>query len=127
MQLTFLPVYLVASSFEQIQELIPSILDLDDFLAYFETTWIQGVTTARTSKPARYPPPSWNLVDRTTCSLNKTNNYMEKWNRKFSAIVGHAHPTIWNFLQSVYLEHTNTEEAMIKERHGDVPPAKRPR
>ena len=61
MQLTFLPVYLVASSFEQIQELIPSILDLDDFLASFETTWIQGVTTARTSKPARYSPPSWNL------------------------------------------------------------------
>ena len=61
MQLTFLPVDLVASSFEQILELIPPNLELDDFLAYFQTTWIQGVTTARTSKPTRYPP-SWNLV-----------------------------------------------------------------
>ena len=25
------------------------------------------------------PPPSWNLVDRTTCSLKNTNNYMEAW------------------------------------------------
>ena len=57
MQLAFHPVDLVASSFEQILELIPSNLYLDDFLAYFQTTWIQGVTTARISKPSRFPPP----------------------------------------------------------------------
>ena len=56
--------------------------------------------------------------------FERTNNYMEAWNRKFSVMVGHAHPTstIWNLLQSVYLEQSNTDE-----NHGDVPPAKRPR
>lgn len=58
---------LVAYSFEQLLELIPSDLYLDDFLSYFQTTWIQGVTTARISTPARFCPASWNLVDRTTC------------------------------------------------------------
>ena len=51
MQLAFLPVDAVVPSFDEVLDLIFSDLD-NDFLTYFMTSWIQGVTTARTSKPA---------------------------------------------------------------------------
>ena len=86
-----------------------------------------GVSTVRSTKPARFPPLSWNLVDRTTCNLNKTNNYAEAFNRKFAAMVGQSHPTIWTFLTAVYTEQCNTDEMLLKESCGDAPPAKRAR
>ena len=42
-------------------------------------------------------------------------------------MVGHAHPTIWNFLQAVYVEQSTTDELILKESYGDAPPAKRAR
>ena len=127
MQLAFLPVDDVVPSFIELLDLIPADLGLDDFLNYFMTTWVQGVSTARSTKPARFPPQSWNLVERTNCNLNKTNNYAEAFNRKFAAMVGHAHPTIWNFLQAVYVEQSTTDELILKESYGDAPAAKRAR
>ena len=42
-------------------------------------------------------------------------------------MVGHSHPTIWNFLQAVYVEQSTTDEIILKESYGDAPPAKRAR
>ena len=44
-----------------------------------------------------------------------------------STLSDHAHPTIWNFLQAVYVEQSTTDELILKESYGDAPPAKRAR
>ena len=122
--LAFLPVDDVASAFTFLCGEIPPELGLDDFLAYFSSTWVQGFAAGRS---ARFPPKSWNVLDRTSCHLNRTNNYLEAWNKQFAAQVGHAHPTIWNFLAAVYIEQSSTDEKFLFEANGDEPPRRKKR
>ena len=97
-------------------------------LPYFMTTWVQGIITPRGTKPALYPPASWNQVERTITSLNKTDNYMEAFYRKFTGLVGPSKPNIWKFLKTLYMEQQQAmDELILRERVGDPPPtAKRP-
>ena len=77
---------------------------------------------------ARFPPPTWwNVHDRTISrlKLNRTNNYLEAWNKQFAALVGHAHPTIWNFMSSMFMEQSSTDERMLLQRNGDEPPRRK--
>ena len=86
--------------------LVPAAdIQLDPLLGYFERTWIVGLS----GRAARYPPASWNQTDRVETCLNRTNNYCESFNKTFSTVVGHAHPTIYNFLSAVHLEQASTE------------------
>ena len=32
----------------------------------------------------------WNVLDRTSCHLNRSNNYLEAWNKQFAMQVGHS-------------------------------------
>ena len=57
-------------------------------------TWI----TELNGRPARLPPSCWNQADRVQTDLNRTKNYCESFNKTFSTVVGHANPTIYNFL-----------------------------
>ena len=80
-------------------------------------TWIQGITLGRS---ARFPPATWNAYDRTISRLNRTNNYVEAWNKQFAGLVGHAHPIIWAFMAAMFLEQTSTDEKMLLQRNGDA-------
>ena len=100
-------------------------LVLDGFVNYFMTTWVQGITTPRGTRPARYPPASWNQVERTIASLNKTISYMEAFNKKFAALVGPSKPNIWKFLKTLYMEQQATDELVLRERVGDPPPPRK--
>ncbi len=87
-------------------------------------TWIQGVAPGRN---ARFPPAIWNVHDRKISRLNRTNNYVEAWNKQFAALVGHAHPTIWNFMSAMFMEQSSTDEKMLLQRNGDQPPRRKKR
>ena len=41
--------------------------------------------------------------------------------------MGHSNPTIFNFLLAMFLEQADTDEKILKESHGDHPPAKKRR
>lgn len=125
--LAFVPEDEVVPSFISLLEHIPEELGLDDFLDYFESTWIQGISTARRTGSARFPPSSWNCVDRTECNLNRTNGTLEVFNRTFAARIGHAKPTLWNFVAAMYLEQSDTDCKILKETCGDIPPPKKKR
>ena len=80
---------------------LPDNLQIDDLLAYFQTTWIEGLATGRrVPGNALFPPETWNCFDRTLTLLPRTNNFVDAWNKKFSGLIGHSNPTnatIWNF------------------------------
>ena len=114
--LAFVPVDDVPAAFHLLLDEIPSSLGLDDFLSYFMGTWIQGITPGRS---ARFPPATWNAYDRTISRLNRTNNYVEAWNKQFAGLVGHAHPTIWTFMSAMFLEQSSTDEKFLLHRNGD--------
>ena len=127
LNLAFVPTELVIPAFF---ELLDSMrhntwLVLDGFVNYFMTTWVQGITTPRGTRPARYPPTSWNQVERTIASLNKTNIYMEAFNRKFAALVGPSKPNIGKFMKTLYMEQQATDELILRERVGDPPPLRK--
>lgn len=56
-----------------------------EFLNYFETTYI-GIQTRTQAKRRRaiYPPEFWGVYERTLDGLPRTNNSMESWHSAFS-------------------------------------------
>ena len=127
MMLAFVPVEEVRDSYYFILDQLPEDLHIDDLLAYFQTTWAEGLSTGRRAPGnARFPPETWNCFDRTVALLNRTNNYVESWNKKFAGLVGHSHPTIWNFLAAVRLEQASVDGKISAYRHGQQPPKRKP-
>jgi len=96
-----------------------------DLLAYFQTTWIQGLTTASGTGRAKFPPSTWNAYERSHFNMNRTNNVVESWNKKFSALVGHANPTIYNFIAAVQMEHSSTDKKILANSLGEQPPKRK--
>ena len=123
MMLALVPTSDVPDVFNQLVENIPDTVQIDPLLAYFERTWIAGLN----GRAARYPPASWNQTYRVETDLNRTNNYCESFNKTFSSVVGHAHPTIYNFLSAVHLEQASTEGKMHSYRRGVQPPKRKRR
>ena len=123
MMLALVPTADVPDIFNQLVENIPDTVQIDSLLAYFEMTWIAGLN----ERAARYPPASWNQTDRVVTDLNTTNNYCESFNKTFSSLVWHAHPTIYNFLSAVHLEQASTEGKMHSYRRGVQPPKRKKR
>ena len=105
MMLAFVPTAEVAAVFGLIIDNIPDSLNFDPFLGYYERTWIAGLN----GRPARFQPENWNQTTRVETGLGRTNNFCESFNETFAAVVGHAHPTIFNFVSAVQLEQASTE------------------
>ena len=53
--LAFVPVDEVVSTFMFLQDHIPENLELDDFLEYYKSTWIQGASTSHRYKKHLLP------------------------------------------------------------------------
>ena len=123
MMLALVPTSDVPDVFNQLVENIPDTVQIDPLLGYFERTWIAGLN----GRAARYPPASWNQTDRVVTDLNRTNNYCESFYNTFSSVVGHAHPTIYNFLSAVHLKQASTEGKMHSYRRGVQPPKRKRR
>ena len=73
--------------------------------------------------PALLPQVVMADLNRT----NNPNNYCGSFNKTFSSVVGHAHPTIYNFLSAVHLEQASTEGKMHSYRRGVQPPKRKRR
>ena len=105
---------------------MPDDLNIDDFLGYFQTTWVEGLSTGRRAPGnAKFPPTTWNCFDRTLSQLNRTNNFVEAWNKKFAGVVGHSNPTIWNFLAAVKMELSATDGKISSYLVGQQPPKRK--
>ena len=50
---------------------------------------------------------------------------MESWNNKFSGVVGHSNPTIWNFLAAVRVEQSSTDGKLTSYLVGQQPPKRK--
>ena len=109
-------------AFFTILDQIPDNLDIDEFLAYFQTTWIQGLTTASGTGRAKFPPLSWNAYD---FYMNRTNNFVESLNKRFSIVLGHSNPTIYNFISALQMEQSSTDGNIADYMVGEMPPRRK--
>ena len=111
MSLAFVPTNDIITAFHSILDEIPDDLDIDHFLEYFQSTWVEG-RTARRNGRARYPPVTWNIRGRTLLSLNRTNNHLEAFHNAFKQMVGHANPTVWAFIAGMRLQQAISDDTM---------------
>ena len=69
----------------------PSVAGIDDFITYFQDTWMSG----------HYPPVTWNVHD---LSSYRTNNHIEGWHSKLKKVVGKAHPNVFEIVRVFQME-----------------------
>ena len=96
MYLAFVPPADVPRAWLEINALFPHDVRFDNFVLYFERTWV-GSTTRRPS----YPIERWNQRDRILQELMTTNNNIEGFHHGFITLVGYNNPTIWDWIDAV--------------------------
>ena len=99
--IAFVPSHDVEMAFERLCEILPpETYQLQD---YFEDTYI-GRLCRRGRRQPMFEPDLWNMYDRASEELPRTNNSVEGWHRSFLASVGCCHPNVWKFLTCIKRE-----------------------
>ena len=116
--LAFVPVNFVERSFNIIleQNILP--VQMQNFVDYFEDTWI-GKFERRTRNPPMFPYTMWSCYSNIIHEMPVTNNIVEGWNRGFLSQMRSEKPSVWSFLDSIQREQTTTELKITRERTGE--------
>lgn len=84
---------------------------------YFEKTFVRrpmrraGRAAVRYGRPT-YLPELWNQHLAALDAEPRTNNLTEGWHRRFNALVGKDHPSLFALLREMKKEQGNTERKM---------------
>lgn len=116
--LAFVPVNFVERSFNIIleQNILP--VQMQNFVDYFEDTWI-GKFERRTRNPPMFPYTMWSCYSNIIHEMPVTNNIVEGWNRGFLSQMRSEKPSVWSFLDTIQREQTTTELKITRERTGE--------
>ncbi|CAF2090872.1 unnamed protein product [Rotaria magnacalcarata] len=114
--LAFLQSNDVSQSFDDLYNLLPQILH--PLLDYFEDTYVGRNCTLGRAKPM-FELEFWNMHQRTTDRLMRTNNSAEAWHRRLSSIMQCQHPTLWSFINNLKNEEHYIHCQLIKLNCGE--------
>ncbi|CAM4920337.1 unnamed protein product [Rotaria socialis] len=100
--------------------------DDEDFIDYFEKTWIgepkkRGVGR----KNPLFTIDLWNVYDRESANLPRSNNSIEGWHNAFAKRVSIAHPTITKLTDKIRREQSKFEVDIAQIRQGQEPKPKK--
>ncbi|CAF4511903.1 unnamed protein product [Rotaria socialis] len=123
--LAFVPVVDVIKAFEFIADAFNDDDD-EDFIDYFEKTWIgepkkRGVGR----KNPLFTIDLWNVYDRESANLPRSNNSIEGWHNAFAKRVSIAHPTITKLTDKIRREQSKFEVDIAQIRQGQEPKPKK--
>ncbi|CAI6357560.1 unnamed protein product [Macrosiphum euphorbiae] len=108
--LAFLPVSDIFEGMSHLRKIMPE--ESHDLVDYFDQTYVNG-TYRRIGQgnklkfrkvPPLFPPEIWNVHESTFHNIELTNNQTEGFNNRFSKLVSHKHPSIWNLIKKMTLE-----------------------
>lgn len=123
--LAFVPEEDVVEAFE----LYASAHDLPDIVQpvvdYFEDTFIGRPLANSTRRSPRYPISMWNVHDRVTSELPRTNNNIEGWHTSLQSHIGAHHPNFWKLLNILKREQGLAEAAIAQIFNGVPAPPQR--
>ena len=111
--LVFVPPTFVRVAWRGLKGEAPAFHNRDQFLEYFQDTWIEG----------NYPLRMWNMY-----SLDgpRTNNNAEGWHSKICKLAGKAHPNIYKLAVELFkAEQTATEVSLMQLAAGGLPVRRR--
>ncbi|CAF4231708.1 unnamed protein product [Rotaria magnacalcarata] len=123
--LAFVPVVDVIKAFEFIADAFNDDDD-EDFIDYFEKTWI-GEPKKRGAgrKTPLFTIDLWNVYDRVSANLPRSNNSIEGWHNAFAKRVSIAHPTITKLTDKIRREQSKFEVDIAQIRQGQEPKPKK--
>ncbi|CAF4347309.1 unnamed protein product, partial [Rotaria magnacalcarata] len=100
--------------------------DDEDFIDYFEKTWI-GAPKKRGvgRKNPLFTIDLWNVYDRVSANLPRSNNSIEGWHNAFAKRVSIAHPTITKLTDKIRREQSKFEVDIAQIRQGQEPKPKK--
>lgn len=108
--LAFLPVGKVAEMFEFVVNGAKFPLSARPLAEYFRKTYI--------GPRALFPPPIWNLFERTVSSRSRTNNFVESWHSSIKSTFLSPKQTIFGFLSDLKdqqaLHHFRLNQLMVQ-------------
>ncbi|KAI6192271.1 hypothetical protein M3Y97_00319100 [Aphelenchoides bicaudatus] len=111
--LAFLPKDKIISTFELIQDKVTFDHDVEDFMDYFEKTFIGKRAGAKgTRKKPLFPIDIWCCNIQLKNGSPRTTNSVEGWHNAFNGSVGSKHPSIWTLLEKL-----KEEQIIQKARH----------
>ena len=115
--LAFVPVDNVTNAFRRLKNSAP--VCLDDFIQYFETTYV-GVAARgrRSAQAARYAIHLWNQYSAVIEEEDTTNNVSEGWHNRFRLVVGKHHPDLYSALKEFQKEQGDTEVKFLELSQG---------
>ena len=100
--LAFLPLEEIVEGYELIEQRFPD--DEQEFLAYFESTYIGRRIPAGRRRPL-FEHHLWSVEHRMTLGSLRTNNAIESFHRAFAqGIAQQDHPPVYRFLESLQLQ-----------------------
>lgn len=119
-QIIFWPSSLQALSFvhsnlviDKFNELMASLGDetneiLGEFLAYFAATWLGVVQRGRRRRPL-FDIKMWNVTERITAGLSRTNKSIEGWHHGLQLRVAVSHPNLCRLVRKLKKEQSEWE------------------
>ena len=103
---------------------------------YFDQTYVSGTLRSiqrpdnddlrvrfRRTAPL-FPLPLWNVHEETLADGDRTNNLCETWNKSFSVLVGHNHPSVLTTVEAFQSDLAVVSQAIEQDARGQ-PPVKR--
>ena len=88
------------------------------YFDYFEDTYVERRRGQGRSQPM-FDIEFWNMRQRTTDQLMRTNNRLEAWHRRLTSIVQCQHPSLWKFIESLKNEEHYIHCQLIKINAGE--------
>ncbi|CAM4961584.1 unnamed protein product [Rotaria socialis] len=116
--LAFVPVLDVIKAFNLIADDFED--EADDFLGYFEKTWIGEPKKRGTGQKKTLFP-----IDRAVANLPRSNNSIEGWHNAFAKRVTIVHPTITKLTEKIRREQSKFEVDIAQIRQGQEPKPKK--
>ena len=86
----------------------------DDFLQYFEDTYIGRYRRNVPRHPPLFTINLWNMFNRTDDELPRTNNSVEGWHRSFQDHIYACHPVLWKSLSVLQREENMIRISIVK-------------
>ena len=108
----FIPPTYVRVVWQGLQHEAPDIDRIDDFVEYFDCTWING----------QYRISQWNYYDYHG---PRTNNHVEGWHSRLKKIVGKSHPNIFEIVDVMRKEQATTEMKLNQFEAGAMQPSRK--
>ena len=100
-------------------------------LNYFDDTYVAGSTRTGPRQvrivPPRFPPSMWNVHQATIDDEERTNNYMQAFNRRAEELVGHQHPSVWSATEAFQADAAEASAAILRQSVGNLVSTKKRR